>query len=84
MTRISSTSSDAELDKRINAMSCSWFHSAGTASIGKVVDTKCQVYGVKGLRMVDASIMPLSIIAHLQAPLYAIAESAADLIAHTA
>ena len=84
MPRISSTSSDAELDKRINAMSWSWFHSAGTASMGKVVDTKCQVYGVKGLRVVDASIMPLSITAHLQAPMYAIAESAAELIAQTA
>ena len=84
MPRISSTSSDAELDKRINAMSWSWFHSAGTASMGKVVDSKCQVYGVKGLRVVDTSIMPLSITAHLQAPMYAIAESAADLIAQTA
>ena len=84
MPRISSSSSDAELDKRINAMSWSWFHSAGTASMGKVVDTKCQVYGVKGLRVVDTSIMPLSLTAHLQAPMYAIAESAADLIAQTA
>ena len=84
MPRISSASSDAELDKRINAMSWSWFHSAGTASMGKVVDTKCQVYGVKGLRVVDTSIMPLSVTAHLQAPMYAIAESAADLIAQAA
>ena len=84
MPRISSTSSDAEFDTRINAMSWSWFHSAGTASMGKVVDTKCQVYGVKGLRVVDTSIVPLSITAHLQAPMYAIAESAADLIARTA
>lgn len=84
MPRISSISSDAELDKRLNAMSWSWFHAGGTASMGKVVDSQCRVYGVTGLRVVDTSIIPLSITAHLQAPMYAVAESAADLIAHAA
>ncbi len=81
MPRISSTSSDTELDKRLNAMSWSWFHTGGTASMSKVVDSQCRVYGVEGLRVVDTSIMPLSITAHLQAPTYAVAELAADLIA---
>jgi choline dehydrogenase-like flavoprotein len=83
MPRISSTSSDADLDKRLNAMSWSWFHTGGTASMGKVVDSQCRVYGVEGLRVVDTSIMPLSITAHLQAPTYAVAELAADLIAQS-
>lgn len=81
MPPITSTSSDVELDKRIDAMSWSFYHAAGTASMGKVVDNECRVYGVEGLRVVDTSIMPLSVTAHLQAPMYAIAESAADLIA---
>lgn len=80
MPSISSVSSDQELDRRVEAMSWSWFHTGGTASMGKVVDSQCRVYGVEGLRVVDASIIPLSITAHLQAPLYAIAESAAELI----
>jgi choline dehydrogenase-like flavoprotein len=84
MPRISPASSDAELDKRINAMSWSWFHAGGTASMGKVVDSQCRVYGVNSLRVVDTSIMPLSVAAHLQAPMYALAESAADLIAQAA
>ena len=84
MPRISSASSDAELDRRVNAMSWSWFHAGGTASMGKVVDSQCRVYGVKGLRVVDTSILPLSITAHLQAPMYAVAESAADLIVQAA
>lgn len=84
MSRINSASSDAELDERINALTSSWFHAAGSASMGKVVDTQCRVYGVEGLRVVDNSIMPVSITAHLQAPTYAIAESAADLIAQAA
>ena len=84
MPAISSGSSNEELDARVNAISWSWFHAGGTASMGKVVDTQCRVYGVQGLRVVDCSIMPLSITAHLQAPMYAIAESAADLIAGAA
>ena len=84
MLRISSASSDAELDRRVNAMSWSWFHAGGTASMGKVVDSQCRVYGVKGLRVVDTSIMPLSITAHLQAPMYAVAEPAADMILQAA
>ena len=80
MLRISSASSDAELDRRVSAMSWSWFHAGGTASMGKVVDSQCRVYGVKGLRVVDTSIMLLSITAHLQAPMYAVAESAAEMI----
>ena len=49
--------------------------------MGSVVDSKCAVYGVSGLRVIDASIFTIPITAHLQAPLYGIAESAADMIA---
>ncbi len=84
MPRINSASSDEDLDERIKAMAWSWFHAGGTASMGKVVDSRCRVYGVDRLRVVDTSIMPLSITAHLQAPMYAVAESAADLIAQAA
>ena len=84
MPRINSASSDEELDHRIKAMAWSWFHSGGTASMGKVVDSQSCVYGVDRLRVVDTRIMPLSITAHLQAPMYAVAESAAGLIAQAA
>jgi choline dehydrogenase-like flavoprotein len=62
-------------------------HAVGTCAMGGyegirggVVDERLNVYGVKGLRVVDASIMPLQISAHIQATVYAIAEKAAHMI----
>ena len=63
------------------------WHPVGTCGMGGregikagVVDERLRVYGVKGLRVVDASIMPLQISAHLQATVYAIAEKASHMI----
>ncbi|KAI5459710.1 hypothetical protein BGZ63DRAFT_388516 [Mariannaea sp. PMI_226] len=63
------------------------WHPVGTCGMGGragikggVVDERLRVYGVKGLRVVDASVMPLQISAHIQATIYAIAEKGAHMI----
>ncbi|KAM0373399.1 hypothetical protein ACHAPY_009055 [Fusarium culmorum] len=67
-----------------NATTC--YHASGTCPAGKkddpkaVVDEKLQVYGVKGLRVADCSIMPTVNNGHTQMPAYGIGEKAADMI----
>ena len=60
-------------------------HPSGTCAmmpekLGGVVGSDLKVYGVKGLRIVDASVMPLQVPGGLQGTLYAVAEKAADII----
>ena len=78
---LSSASTDEELDARVRRVGASFYHAAGTASMGKVVDTDCRVFGTEALRVVDASIIPTPLAAHYQVAVYAIAESAAEIIA---
>ena len=65
----------------------SYYHPAGTCQIGTrpdhgaVTDPALRVYGVAGLRIADASVMPVIPNAPLHATVLAIAERAADLIA---
>jgi choline dehydrogenase-like flavoprotein len=80
MAALSASSSDAEIEARIRATGLAHHHSSGTAAMGTVVDTDLRVNGVRNLRVVDASVLPISIGGHPQATLYAVAEQAADII----
>ncbi|KAJ4305554.1 hypothetical protein N0V90_001085 [Kalmusia sp. IMI 367209] len=80
-TVLTANSTDREIDERVARVANTFYHPAGSASMGAVVDTSLQVKGVKGLRVVDASVFPVPITAHYQCAVYALAEKAADLIA---
>lgn len=62
------------------------YHPIGTAKMGPsndpeaVVDARLRVYGVKNLRVVDASIMPIIPTGNTNAPTIMVGEKASDMI----
>jgi choline dehydrogenase-like flavoprotein len=56
------------------------YHPTSTCAIGAVVDPQLRVYGVEGLRVCDASVMPTITRANTNAATIMIAEKGADLI----
>lgn len=60
-------------------------HGTGTCSMGtdaarSVVDARCRVHGLEGVRVVDCSIMPTPVSGNTNGPAIAVAERAAELI----
>ena len=78
--------SDDELMQVAKERGTTTFHPMGTCRMAPqsdptaVVDDQLRVYGIKGLRVVDASVMPMMPSANLNAPTIMIAEKAADMI----
>ncbi|XP_014249358.1 glucose dehydrogenase [FAD, quinone]-like [Cimex lectularius] len=70
----------------VRDLTSQFHHQCGTCKMGPptdpsaVVNSRLKVYGVSGLRVVDASIMPTITGGHTMAPSYMIGEKAADII----
>lgn len=77
---------DDELLDYVKQYGTSSWHLVGTARMGPetdptaVVDDQLRVYGVEGLRIADASVMPMSPSGNTYAPTVMVAEKAADMI----
>lgn len=77
---------DAHWECMIRQYSVTIYHPVGTCKMGPywdeeaVVDPQLRVYGVRGLRVIDASIMPKLVGANTNAPTIMIAEKGADMI----
>ncbi|KAL9604418.1 MAG: hypothetical protein Q9179_001866 [Wetmoreana sp. 5 TL-2023] len=71
---------DLEIEKAIrNLTQSTWSHPVGSCAmmprrLGGVVDARLRVYGIGGLRVVDASIMPIVPGSHTSSTVYAVAE----------
>jgi len=76
---------DEEIAGFIRERSELLYHPSCTARMGPdaataVVDTQLRVFGVQGLRVVDASVMPTVVRGNTNAPTIMIAEKAAEMI----
>ncbi|KAK7051308.1 hypothetical protein VNI00_004808 [Paramarasmius palmivorus] len=83
------SASDSKVDAFVRGLTGTSAHPVGTAAMSPVgakwgvVDPDLRVKVAKGLRIVDASVFPFVPSVHTQAPVYIIAERAADLIKDT-
>ncbi len=74
---------DAELSQLAGEIGTTIFHPVGTAKMGPaadpmaVVDARLRVHGVRGLRVVDASVMPTITSGNTNSPTLMVAERAA-------
>jgi len=77
--------SDADLIRYMKEKAFTLYHPVGSARMGpspatSVVDLQCKVHGVKGLRVMDASVFPEQISGHPTAPIGALANKLSDMI----
>jgi choline dehydrogenase len=79
-----SSLAEAELERFFRDGLGTYWHQSGTAKMGhdamSVVDAKLKVYGVDGLRIADASIMPRVTTGNTMAPCVLIGERAGEIL----
>jgi choline dehydrogenase-like flavoprotein len=72
--------SEADLMEFVRRCGQTLYHPTSTCAIGQVVDARLNVFGVEGLRVADASIMPSIVRGNTNAATVMIGEKAAALI----
>ena len=83
-TRPVDINDDADIEQAMRELADTVYHPVGTCKMGdddmSVVDSNLKVHKMKGLRVVDASIMPTLVGGNTNAPTIMIGEKASDLI----
>ncbi|GJQ78175.1 hypothetical protein Trydic_g2506 [Trypoxylus dichotomus] len=78
--------SDVYWECAIRHLASTVFHQTTTCKMGPpndpeaVVDSRLRVYGIKDLRVVDTSIIPITLSAHTNIPAFMVGEKSADII----
>ena len=76
--------SDSEVLRFVRDRSDSYHHQVGSCKMGQdemaVVDPQLRVYGVEGLRVADASVMPTIVTGNIHTGIMMIGEKCADMV----
>ncbi|KAF2258401.1 glucose oxidase [Lojkania enalia] len=84
-TKLPLDASDEQWATFLKANALNALHVVGSCAmlpkeLGGVVDSDVKVHGTRNVRVVDASIIPMQLSGHTMAPVYGVAEMAADRI----
>jgi choline dehydrogenase-like flavoprotein len=79
--RVPASDSDEDIWDYVQEATQCVYHPTSTCAIGKVVDPELKVFGIEGLRVADASVMPSVIRGNTNAPSIMIGERAAEFAA---